>query len=55
MGARGVDFLEFIRGESSQYSSNVGHDRFPSRTSCRFAQMLGLHCYRTAQLLEVQR
>lgn len=32
VGACGVDFLEFIRGEAPQYISNIGHDRFPSRT-----------------------
>lgn len=34
---RGVDFLEFIRRESSQYSSHIVHDRFPS---AQYAQLL---------------
>ena len=30
--ACGVDFLKLSRGEPSQYSSDIGHDRSPFRT-----------------------
>ena len=34
---RCVDFLEFIRGESSQYGSHIVHDRF---LPAQYAQLL---------------
>jgi hypothetical protein len=41
VGPRGVDFLEFIRGESSQYSSHIVHDRFPSAQCAQWLEVQG--------------